>query len=866
MRTLDFVGPEGYVHGWKFVGIPGVTPHTDLLRMRTESRAAHPAGHPERLKAENAVRKSRKLGMHTGTPEAPKMETTPGENPMGRLGTDWASKVSKLAVPDSAVEDAMQNAHDRGLREEASDGGEAFWKAVHAEASEYAPARAEKPASTSSMPLVYSHTSSGMKQVAPEGAGDVAAVLAKLSPSEREHIAKHYEVHVVSSGSIRPAINHLGINAANVDYGHPTGLHHENKLLVTKHGVSNGDLLHEIGHAIDQKHGGISSRNTPGHDEFGLRLNGAISRELRASGNVNPHFDQKQAAGSAAKERFAELYSQYRSGKRQYKLGSPLSSELNSKLTDYFGRQLGGNDAADARRKVAEHADTSTPKGRQQVRQAVKEAEAAAPITLLPRSGRKAKGGIHPSEVTTTEPVERTGHTYPTLKEQRRGVVPTTHKEWVTSLRHGDKHLGSVHTDKQHLGSHLSTGNSKDVYLGGGDTQFTALTAHVQAVEKAKGRVAAEVNARRARAALSGSGFGAVKSHSTSVKGWRNYDPGHETSATDTGVRVDHYTGSSLSSGNSSDRAAKNLEAYAQKLEEKGFVVDREMQDGKLVRLHIPNEKQGKSGLSLSADTARLVATPDPYGKPNGPGLYGQKGNKHSNYFEHIVQALKRSGKSDAEASQMAWGILRRWSRGGGHVTPQVQAAATAALAEEEGKAKRAKAMSRDDILAQPVELFNTMHGAVGSGHGGQFVSKTGGSGGAAAKSPKGKTAPPPANKGTAEKKAEMLGQAKALRTQANGLQVRLNGLVHQLNAGKSTSHGGSKATGTTTKGKTAKAKKATTTAKKAATTTAKAATKTTSSKAQSTQQLTVRIAGLRVRIRSLRIQAATLALKAKNL
>lgn len=429
MRTLDFVGPEGYVHGWKFVGIPGVTPHTDLLRMRTESRAAHPAGHPERLKAENAVRKSRKLGMHTG----------------------------------------------------------------------------EEP------PVLDSH-----------------GRLKGTMPMNRE-TTKALKADTASRQSAKMA-------------------------------------------------------TTPGETPAGLR------------------------------------------------------------------------------QKVAEHADTSTPKGRQQVRQAVKEAEAAVPTTRLPRSGRKAKGGIHPSEVTTTEPVERTGHSYPTLKEQRRGVVPTTHKEWVTSLRHGDKHLGSVHTDKQHLGSHLSTGNSKDVYLGGGDTQFTALTAHVQAVEKAKGRVAAEVNARRARAALSGSGFGAVKSHSTSVKGWRNYDPGHETSATDKGVRIDHYTGSSLgqSGTRTEDKIHRNLEGYAAKLEEKGFHVERDSENGKTKSLFLPNSKQG-AGFAGSAPPS----APPPAPKAEEP--VKSRGVRVNVHDEGVKTYLHFAG-DQVRAKQRAERILEIQARHAPHV------------------------------------------------------------------------------------------------------------------------------------------------------------------------------------------------------
>lgn len=122
--------------------------------------------------------------------------------------------------------------------------------------------------------------------------------------------------------------------------------------------------------------------------------------------------------------------------------------------------------------------------------------------------------------------------------------------------------------------------------------------------------------------------------------------------------------------------------------------------------------------IELSAQTASLVATPAPYGKPGGPGLYGVAGQKHSNYFEHIVQAMLRSGKTKAEASKIAWGALKRWSAGGGHVTPEVQAAATSALAEEEGKAKSAKLAWGRVLYA--IELSTTTGAGGKAGGGGQ--------------------------------------------------------------------------------------------------------------------------------------------------
>lgn len=97
--------------------------------------------------------------------------------------------------------------------------------------------------------------------------------------------------------------------------------------------------------------------------------------------------------------------------------------------------------------------------------------------------------------------------------------------------------------------------------------------------------------------------------------------------------------------------------------------------------------------IDLSAQTPRLAATPSPYGRPGGPGLYGVKGNKHSNYFEQIVKALReKRGMDKGRASAIAWGALRKWSAGGGHVHPEVRAAAAGALAREKTASARAKA------------------------------------------------------------------------------------------------------------------------------------------------------------------------------
>jgi hypothetical protein len=114
--------------------------------------------------------------------------------------------------------------------------------------------------------------------------------------------------------------------------------------------------------------------------------------------------------------------------------------------------------------------------------------------------------------------------------------------------------------------------------------------------------------------------------------------------------------------------------------------------------------------IELSARTAQLEVTPAPYGKPGGPGLYNVKGMKHSDYFEQVVQALMtKRGMDKGHASAVAYGALRRWTRGG-HVHPEVRAAAAGALAEEKAKGAAARAVhghavSRGELARAAVEL-----------------------------------------------------------------------------------------------------------------------------------------------------------------
>jgi hypothetical protein len=99
----------------------------------------------------------------------------------------------------------------------------------------------------------------------------------------------------------------------------------------------------------------------------------------------------------------------------------------------------------------------------------------------------------------------------------------------------------------------------------------------------------------------------------------------------------------------------------------------------------------GRGPLELSAKTAGLEVTPAPRGKPGGPGLYGAAGNMHSPYMQQIVKALiEKRGMDPGKAYAIAWGQMRKWSKGGGKVTPEVRAASAGGLGLEKVAEARA--------------------------------------------------------------------------------------------------------------------------------------------------------------------------------
>jgi hypothetical protein len=116
---------------------------------------------------------------------------------------------------------------------------------------------------------------------------------------------------------------------------------------------------------------------------------------------------------------------------------------------------------------------------------------------------------------------------------------------------------------------------------------------------------------------------------------------------------------------------------------------------------HIASMKQGSGetqaplrSVMLSAQTARLAATPAPRGKPGGPGLYDVSGMGHTDYLQQIVKALiEKRGMDPSRAYAIARGAIRKWAAGGGKVHPEVRAAAGAAEAGELARQARAKAV-----------------------------------------------------------------------------------------------------------------------------------------------------------------------------
>jgi hypothetical protein len=298
--------------------------------------------------------------------------------------------------------------------------------------------------------------------------------------------------------------------------------------------------------------------------------------------------------------------------------------------------------------------------------------------------------------------------------------------------------------------------------------------------------------------------------------------------------------------------------------------------------------------IEFSAQTAALERTPAPIGQPGGPGLYHVKGLGHADYFQQVRNGLMKRGVPEGRAHAMTWSILRRWAAGGGHVHPEVQAAARKALAQEAAASAKAHAhaVSWDDLdavieMATVIDLFNPAQPRlpVGPG-GGQFAPASGAQQGAAGqqqakgKAPAKQPAKPPLTAHqqhvahvahqmkVSTQKAELLVTAQNDKAKASALIKQRDALAKGLASASGKVSSGQAGAKTTT---TAKTKTTAPAASKTASTGTTASTKTatTSSatkktavaapKAGSAAAVKAQIAQLNLQINSL-LQAAAQA------
>jgi hypothetical protein len=197
--------------------------------------------------------------------------------------------------------------------------------------------------------------------------------------------------------------------------------------------------------------------------------------------------------------------------------------------------------------------------------------------------------------------------------------------------------------------------------------------------------------------------------------------------------------------------------------------------------------------LELSAQTPALAATHHPLGKPGGPGLFHKKGLQLPAYIQNIAHALIRSGHSESQAIQLAIGVCKRWARGGGKVTPEVRAAAQAAIAEwERDKASAHLSNPAGDAIELAGVYTEALHPRAA---GGKFGAKP-----TAAAPPKsgGKLVSEPIG-GDSGRKAQLHALADQDREVARGLLIQARGLQRQLHALRHP--GGGKAAGGGTAG-----------------------------------------------------------------
>ena len=193
-----------------------------------------------------------------------------------------------------------------------------------------------------------------------------------------------------------------------------------------------------------------------------------------------------------------------------------------------------------------------------------------------------------------------------------------------------------------------------------------------------------------------------------------------------------------------------------------------------------------------TAETPVVSTVHHPFGSPAGPGLWHHKGLQLPAYIQNVAHAFARKGLPESEAIARAVGVVRDWASGrapgGGHVHPDVQAAAAKAIAEWDALKAASGGGKGRAALVDYDQRFNPNHAPAGVG-GGQFTSAGGAGKGTAKSKPAAKHPakaahhPAPHHGPSAAEKHQLLEKSDAIRKRIHTLRLQLETLEKQQHA-----------------------------------------------------------------------------------
>lgn len=542
--------PKGSPHGGEFTffGIVGETSHTDLLRMRKEARAALPAGHPERLKAERAVRQSRKkrTAEHEGRVTAEQAGTSgmagamqerrAQQNPELVQRYRGMSRDELLAQKTRrGATDTERKLVDRELaRRKLGMGGDE---------PDFA-ARTEEPWKTS-----------GQAQ------------------REREQAERKHQQDLSD-------IAHAGEYFSNYDPNYDPSREDVSQPLW--HGLQSA--IDNANDTVDEsKRGSLPISGIPmevDDPQYVSYVQGAFNEGSPETYPVTVPVTIKEAA-----ERMRRIYA----GE------SPEAVAGHRKLTEAEDRSIATSvtvradelgSETEARQQIAE--EQGLPVGevsRAIDREAHRKKYPQTITSQLKETGVEPRG-VHPSEIQAGDPTKMESYSRVSSQQARRGVRPIRQTETVSLLTYGKKHVGRIGT--------LESG--RGTFDRGNQTHDLSGPTHAANVEEARGIAAASINAAKIRSALNSAGFSASTSHTTRVRGWKNYTSGYHVQAGRKSVGITHTFSSGRPQGYEEKRSEK-LSAYAEALRKAGFHVTVERTpDGLIESVSVDNSRQGKAG------------------------------------------------------------------------------------------------------------------------------------------------------------------------------------------------------------------------------------------------------------------------------